>query len=133
MNIILSVDKSNGMLFNDRRVSRDKIANEKIFELCNNELYIDEFSKDMFPNANTISQNEISNLSSDKFYFAEQPNDIPIDKVNKFYIFNWNRDYPAEVYFDFDLNSLGFKKSIRKDFVGNSHKKITLTIFERGV
>ena len=35
----------------------------------------------------------------------------------------------GDKYFDFDLE--GFKRIKKEDFVGNSHKKITLEIYRR--
>ena len=57
--------------------------------------------------------------------------DIPIDDVSEVYLFQWNRDYPADVYFDYNLKELGFKKVGSEEFEGSSHKKITLEIYRR--
>ena len=56
--------------------------------------------------------------------------EIPADKVDEIYLFQWNRDYPADVYFSLDLNS-DYKKIKTEDFAGYSHEKITLEIYQK--
>ena len=43
--------------------------------------------------------------------------------------FKWNTKYPADMYFDIDLNR--FQLVVTKDFQGNSHNKITMEIYKR--
>ena len=55
---------------------------------------------------------------------------IPVDCIDEVYLFQWNRDYPADMYFTVDLKT-GFKKIKVEDFAGSSHKKITLEIYKK--
>ena len=49
MKLIVCVDSNNGMLFNNRRQSKDKILIDYISDLVEqNRLWITEFSKDLF-------------------------------------------------------------------------------------
>ena len=49
MKLIVCVDLNNGMLFNNRRLSRDRGLIEQIYSLVGeNKLWITEFSKDLF-------------------------------------------------------------------------------------
>ena len=66
-----------------------------------------------------------------KLYKNLENEDIDIEKAEKVYIFNWDRVYPADIFFEIDLKAEGFKKKSKEDFEGNSHKKITLEVFER--
>ena len=77
-----------------------------------------------------IDENPLSCAGENDFCFVEN---IPVDitDAKKIYLFNWNRDYPADTFFDVDLKAEGFKKKGSDKFEGNSHKKITLEIFER--
>ena len=133
MNIIVCVDKSNGMMFNNRRQSQDKELVSKIIELTSNErLLMSEYSAQMFgENATIVVDNRfITQAQAGDFVFIEET-EIPTEQVEDIYIFNWNRDYPADKYFDFDLKANGYKRMKTIDFAGNSHKKITLEIFKR--
>ncbi len=133
MNIIVCVDKSNGMMFNNRRQSQDKELISKIVELTSGaRLLMSEYSAQMFgENAVIVADNNfIAQAQSGDFAFIEET-EIPTEQVEDIYIFNWNRDYPADTYFDFDLKANGYKRLKKIDFAGNSHKKITLEIFRR--
>ena len=133
MNIIVCVDKSNGMMFNNRRQSQDKELISKIVELTSGaRLLMSEYSAQMFgENAVIVADNNfITQAQSGDFAFIEET-EIPTEQVEDIYIFNWNRDYPADTYFDFDLKANGYKRLKKIDFAGNSHKKITLEIFRR--
>ena len=77
-----------------------------------------------------MSEDFLSVASDDDICFIENV-EIPMDKVTQIYLFQWNRDYPADVYFDYNLKDLGFKKIRSEDFAGSSHKKITLEVYQR--
>ncbi len=133
MNIIVCVDKSNGMMFNNRRQSQDKELISKIIELTSGaRLLMSEYSAKMFlGHPDIVANNEfVSQAQSGDFVFIEDI-EIPTEQVEDIYIFNWNRDYPADKYFDFDLKANGYKRAKKSEFAGNSHQKITLEIFRR--
>ena len=78
----------------------------------------------------TFSNDFLSVAAEEDICFIENV-DVPIDEASEVYLFQWNRDYPADVYFDYNLKELGFKKVSSKEFEGSSHKKITLEIYRR--
>lgn len=133
MKIAVCIEKSGGMLFNNRRLSKDSIQQEKLLELVGNgKVCLNEYTAKQFESTEQlqISENFLSIATEEDICFIENV-EIPMGKVSQIYLFQWNRDYPADVYFDFDLKSLGFKKDSTEDFVGTSHKKITLEIYRR--
>lgn len=132
MNIIVCVDNRNGMLFNNRRQSQDKELISKIIDLTSGtRLLMSEYSAPMFSGIDIIADNNfLSQAQLGDFCFIEDE-EIPVENIEDIYIFNWNRDYPADKYFDFDLELNGFKRLKKVDFSGNSHKKITLEIYRR--
>lgn len=133
MNLIVCIDKSNGMMFNNRRQSQDKVLISKIIEKTSNaHLLTSEYSANLFSEYdNVISTNDFIEQSKlGDFCFIEDA-DIPTDNIEDIYIFNWNRDYPADKYFTFDLKLNNYKRINKEEFVGNSHKKITLEIYRR--
>jgi len=135
MNIVVCVDKSNGMLFNNRRQSHDKEVTTKIIELTSkSRLLMSEYSAQIFPKYSHIiaDNNFLAQAQPGDFCFIEDTK-IPTENIEDIYIFNWNRDYPADKHFDFDLKTNGYKKSKKIEFAGNSHKKITLEIYRRSV
>lgn len=133
MNIILCVDKNNGMLFGGKRLSQDCILREKILEIAGkSRLLVNNYTAKQFENQEklTVSDNFLNEAGSGDFCFVENEI-IDIEKAEKVYIFNWNRVYPADTFFETDLKASGFKKIGKDELQGNSHKKITLEIFSR--
>ncbi|MBR4305579.1 MAG: ribonuclease Z [Ruminiclostridium sp.] len=132
MKLIVCVDKSNGMLFNNRRQSQDRVLREKLLSLVGERrLFLNAYSARQFENSEKLSVCEdfLAMAGEDDFCFVENV-EIPADKVDEIYLFQWNRDYPADVYFSLDLNS-DYKKIKTEDFAGYSHEKITLEIYQK--
>ena len=133
MNIALCISKSGGMLFNDRRLSQDRILRQKLLELVGDgRLWINDFSADQFEADDRlqISEDFLTAASDADICFVENV-EIPMERAEQVYLFRWNRDYPADVYFQHDLKALGFRKVKTEHFAGSSHKKITLEIFQK--
>ena len=132
MNIILCVDDNNGMMFNNRRQSQDAALRQKISEITNGSpVYMNSYSANQFQNeCNTIVKEDfLSYVSENDFCFIEN---VVVDakKINKIYLFKWNRKYPADFYFKIDLKEIGLKRTKKEEFEGSSHKKITLEVYE---
>ena len=133
MKIAVCIEKSGGMLFNNRRVSRDSVVQEKLLELVGEaSICTNEFSAKLFEDSSKlkISNNFLSVASDEDICYIENVA-IPMDKVAQIYLFQWNRDYPADTYFDYNLKDFGFKKVRSEDFAGSSHKKITLEVYQK--
>ncbi len=133
MRIAVCIEKSGGLLFNNRRLSKDIIVIKKLLELIGNgKIYLNDYSAKLFDSTERlkISNNFLSECSETDICFVENTK-IPIDDVTEIYLFQWNRHYPADVYFEFNLKEMNFKKVSTENFVGNSHKKITLEIYRR--
>ena len=134
MKIAVCIDKNNGVLFCGRRLSQDRALREKLLLLLppDGKLYTSFYSAKQFENQEAV-------VAADNFLELASPTDIcfledeflDFSKVSAVYLFQWNRDYPADVFFEFDAKALGFAKTATEDFSGNSHKKITLTVYER--
>ena len=52
-----------------------------------------------------------------------------VERIEEIYLYRWNRDYPAEVYFPVDLSV--WKCMETKEFAGSSHEKITRERYTR--
>ena len=135
MILIVCVDERNGMMFNNRRQSRDKILTGHIIEKTKEKkLWITTFSKDIF----NIEEDE-NIMIDDNFYSIAEKEDYCfienidannfIDKVDKIIIYNWNKHYPADRYFNINLNN--WEIISEENFEGYSHENITEKIFVR--
>ena len=52
-----------------------------------------------------------------------------LHKIDAVYRFKWNRDYPSDFKFDLDLTQWHLTEIT--EFVGNSHKNITMEVYNR--
>ncbi len=133
MNIAICIDKSGGILFGGRRLSQDSALRMKLIEIVSDDnLLMNEYSAKQFEANEKIKIYEdfLSEANENDICFIENV-EVPMDKVSEIYLFNWNRNYPADTYFEFEPKGLGFKRIKKEDFVGSSHKKITLEVYRR--
>ncbi len=131
LKIIVCVDKKNGMLFNSRRQSQDNLLRERILELSkSSKLWMNNYSAKQFDYSPEIQVSDtfIQQAGVGEFCFVEN-SEIPTENIEEIILYKWNRTYPADVFFEFDLKKNGFKKISSNDFVGSSHEKITEEIY----
>ncbi len=138
MNIVLCLDNENGMMFNNRRQSRDSAVTADILNDLNGEaLFVSSFSEKLFDEYT----GSITVFPDDEFkallqngakgtYFVENT-DVSafFDKTDKLTVYCWNRLYPADVYCTVDFNC--FKQKKESEFAGTSHEKITKAVYEK--
>lgn len=122
MKLIVCLDDKNGMLFNKRRQSRDKILIENMLELCKGEqLYTNEYSSVLFPEKSVVVCESFENTENGYIFTENFITDE--DKIQEIIVYKWNRVYPADTYFNIDLKNWSLVETI--DFEGSSHEKIT--------
>lgn len=130
---IMCIDDKCGMLFNNRRQSRDITVLQKIKELSKEStLRMNSYSKKLFEDSDNIcvSDTFLSECKEDEFAFVETESLLPFESViKKLIIFKWNCVYPQDMKMDIDLAK--WKISSSEDFIGNSHEKITMEVYER--
>lgn len=136
MILIVCVDERNGMMFNNRRQSKDKILSEHILKLVdNNKLWINNYSKGVFENQENsnilVDDNFIEKIEKEDYCFVENI-DLSklLNKVDKIILYNWNRHYPADQYFNIRLDDWLLESE--SEFSGSSHERITQKIYIRG-
>ncbi|MBO5060165.1 MAG: ribonuclease Z [Clostridia bacterium] len=134
MHIIVCLDDNNGMAFNNRRQSMDRVVREKILSLCKGDrLYMSGYSFAQFTEVAEniiVDENFLSAAGKDDFCFVETCTFSP-DTAERLYVFKWNRVYPSDLKLSFDIEKSGFALLESTDFEGFSHEKITLEIYER--
>lgn len=141
MNIILCVDENMGMLFNKRRQSSDKKVIEDILQMTDT-LWIHPFSEKLFQDdeIQRVSKKDAKQiLTDDKFLEKALPGQycfvenqelmLYSNNIEQIVLYCWNRKYPSDFKLDLNLSKWEVKKVT--EFVGNSHKKITKTIYEK--
>ena len=132
MRLIVCLDDKNGMAFNHRRQSRDRIVIAKIEEpVKGSTLYFSSYSAKLFPSGDfEPSEDYLSRAGEDDFCFVELEDVTPYEQqIKEITVFRWNRVYPADLYFPIDLTQWSLERTV--DFPGHSHEKITLEVYRR--
>lgn len=128
------IEDNYGILFNHRRVSRDRLMNEKILEIVgSNKLYISPFSTSLFNTKENIIIDEdyLEHAGDNDYCFVEDKELLAYkDKINMFYLFHWNRHYPSDFSLDYQP-SLDMHLIDSIEFAGSSHDDILLEVFEK--
>lgn len=126
MKIIACVDNSMGMAFGGRRQSRDRLLCEDIINCAGAKLCIDPYSELLFPDCTGVKSVDLRTYKpcDDEYVFTETTAPSQLDgDISEIILYRWNRDYPANLYFDIELT--GRKLIETFEFEGSSHDKIT--------
>ena len=135
MNIIICLDDNNGMMFNKRRQSQDRILRADLKEFIK-DLYMNNYSYKLYKDIDNgnikVSENFLEQCTENDFCLVEDKllNNY-INKINNIIIYKWNRIYPSDLYFDINLTSNSWELLETKEFEGSSHEKITRIIYRR--
>lgn len=136
MIVIVCLDKDNGMLFHNRRQSRDREVGKKIQQICKGKkLWMNSYSSPLYGQMESveisISEHFMWKAGNGEFCFAESDELKRFEeKIEALIVFRWDKKYPADVYLDLDLHS--WKLTRTQEFVGYSHEKITEEIYVKG-
>ena len=130
MIIAVCVDDKMGMLFNNRRQSRDKCVTDDLMTIAET-VHINGFSEELFEDYKDrieVSEDFLENAESEDVCFVENIDLEPYaDKIDKVILYLWNRQYPSSLKFKVDLSEYEFVEET--EFQGNSHEKITREVY----
>ncbi len=131
MQVIITVENRNGMLFNHRRVSRDQKVSERILAYCKEKkLWMNAYSAKLFENNPQIRVSETFLEQKDAICFVEDQDVTPyLPEIDTIILFHWNRDYPADFFFTVDLSE--WNRIHQEEFAGKSHEKITMEVYKK--
>ena len=133
MRLIVCIDERKGLLFCGKRQSQDRVLRERVLERVKDErLLLSPYSFKQFGEhpAIAVSQNPLAEAKKDDYYFLEDM-DFSLKDCQEVILYHWNRHYPSTVKFDVDLKKEGYRLSLREDFKGSSHDKITEEIWTK--
>ena len=133
MIVIVCVDNEGGMMFNNRRQSRDREVIKDIMNNLERELWIRSYSEELFVNyldRVIIDNNLLDNIEEQQYCCIE---DITlegyVDRIDSVIMYNWNKRYPKDMWFEVDMSNFEHTASI--DIEGYSHEKITKDTYIR--
>lgn len=132
MIVILCIDDRGGLLFNKRRVSSDQKVCERICALAaDGVLRMNHYSALLFKSIKPeVDEDFMNQAEAGDFCFVEDQDLSQYgDKIEKWILYRWNRNYPSDFKFDFSL--LNGKELIQSSsFEGSSHSEITEEIYQ---
>lgn len=131
MIVIACIDNDNGMMFNNRRQSQDRILREHILKLTkDSNLYMNSYSYDQFSNDDNIQniivdEDFLRKASKEDYCFVENLSlSNYLNDIDKIILYKWNRDYPSDFKLDITMDET-WKLIHTEEFKGSSHDKIT--------
>jgi hypothetical protein len=116
----MCVSKNGGISFNNRRQSRDEEVCKDMIALTGGDLFVSEYSAKLFDGIGKVQICDDGKISAEQYYFAER--EMPeVDKqsISELILYHWNREYPADRFFDIDLKCFWLKGNV--EFAGKSH------------
>ena len=136
MKIIVCLDDNGGMMFNKRRQSRDRAVIADILKMsAGKRLFISPFSEKLFAESGgeySVCDSMLVEAAEGELCFVEDKALSALShRIEEIIIYRWNRKYPADKFFDIDLESCGFGSVSVEEFEGYSHEKITKEIFTK--
>jgi hypothetical protein len=124
------------MLFNKRRVGRDKLMIKDLEEyVADAPIFIEPYSEELFSDVSLniiLSEKPLEFAEEGDFVFVERQKPSRFaERADEIVIYKWNRRYPFDFAMDFSPEALGFKLESSKDFKGYAHEKITREVYRR--
>lgn len=135
MHLFLCLDDHNGLLFNHRRQSQDRLLRRTLLTLAGDRpLWMSSYSAQQFePEYHSrllVDDDFLSKAGPDALCFSEAGGLSPFqDRIQSLSLFRWNRTYPADVFLDLSLENWILTET--HDFPGFSHEKITLEVYTK--
>lgn len=127
MRVFVCVDQKDGLLFNNRRPSRDRVVIEDIEKMLDGQdIAMSEYSAKLFEGYDHVVVTE--DFKDFENVFSEQAN---LEELawNELIVYRWDKVYPSDVKLDIDLSSLKLKDV--STLQGYSHDTILKEVYVR--
>ena len=133
MILMACVDGRNGMAFNRRRQSRDRLVRWDILkEAGRAPLWMDGASAGQFTDLQRerlrVDEDFLAKAGPGEFCFVEDRSVRGCAGAERVILYRWDRAYPADLFWDLPLE--GWRLVRREEFPGYSHKIITKEVYE---
>ena len=131
MKLIFCIDDKMGMMFFGKRQSKDRNLREWIInKVENSALWMSEYSAKQFDeHKQIIVDNHYLEKAKEEEYCFVEDGDYDFEKACGVILCHWNRQYPADKFFDRTKLDEEFSLVRTEDMIGSSHEKITIEIY----
>ena len=133
MKLIAIVDDNYGMMFNNRRQSKDSVLIDRIAELSkDSKLWVSMYTRSLFPhNTNIVLSQNFGQADKEDYCFVEDDKVSDIkEHIDIIYLYRWNRVYPSDTTFPEKLLN-DFVLENTDEFQGSSHDKKKVNKYKR--
>ncbi len=133
MNTVVMIDKNNGLAFNNRPQSRDRVLMERIAKLTDDApIEADgHFALMLESYGFTVDPVSCPPAEDAWVWLDHTPDEQELAQIRKLIIARYRAIYPADCYFDFEPQRPEWIKISRQIFAGSSHDKIILEEYVR--
>ena len=133
MNVVVCLDDKNGMLFHNRRQSKDRYVCDHLLNYAQgNRLWMNAYSAAQFlqlPQIVSVAEDYLDRADAEDICFVENADLTAFaEKIGTIIVYRWNRVYPADVRLPAELLSAR-TLTHTEEFLGYSHDKITQEIY----
>lgn len=135
MKAIICVDDNNGMTFNRRHQSQDRVLRQDVMdEAGGGKIWMNGYTAKQFadvePGRLQVEEGFLEKAGAGDLCFVENQDIVPFkEKIEEIILYRWNRTYPADTWFQMDLKD--WRVTETKEFEGSSHEKITKERYKR--
>ena len=128
MKIAICIDDKNGLGFNKRRQSRDRLLIENLIASADGgKIFISSYSAPLFadfPDKIEVRDDFLEAAGDSDICFVEDRDITPYaDRIDYIILYRWNRHYPADRWLELDISQYSLVSSV--EFAGSSHDLIT--------
>ena len=134
---IVCVDDRGGVMFNGRRLSRDRLLRRRLLaDLAGRTLWMNRYSRAQFDETGNmrlrVNEDFLSMAGAGEYCFVEGlPLRPHLERIEGLILFRWNRRYPADTFLDLSPADPPWHLVRREDFPGNSHQILTKEVYAR--
>lgn len=133
MKIIVCLDDKNGMMFANRRQSKDRLLRQDMLQMTEGDrLWMSPYSARQFTEEAqqiVVDPEFLSKAQVQDWCFVEDADVTQAEGISEIAIYRWNRTYPSDKTFPTELFASRWKLLSTKDFPGSSHERITLEVY----
>lgn len=135
MILITVVDDDNGLTFNHRRQSKDRMLRQHILQMVEGKtLWMDSYSVRQFEelpqDGAKVDDDYFAKAAPGDFCFMERmPDSFCEGRIEQLILFRWNCRYPGDSHFEIVPKPPTWVLVLTEEFAGSSHEKITKEVW----
>lgn len=133
MKVMVCLDDNGGMMFNHRRLSRDRYLYEDVIHDFGSEnIVIKPQSAGLFAAWDVSCIDDLPRGDIKPYQWIEDDDLAAFQNdISEVVVYYWHRIYPSDLKIALDFQDGSWKKIAEKEFPGYSHDKISRAIYQK--